>query len=292
MFSKMKSGKYIILVLVLLLAVSVTGCTSTEKEVVAKVGDVEITKDDFYNLLVEQYGAEALDAMISEKIIEAEIKKSNVEVTQEEIDAEYGKMEEYYGGADVLANTMLQYNMTKEDMMENIKQNLSMKKLVGADVVITDEEIAEFYEANGEIFNKAEKVNASHILVKTEELANEVLGKLDAGESFEELALEYSEDGSAANGGNLGFFGRGDMVEPFDKAAFSLPIGEISQPVQSQFGYHIIKVNEKTEATEGSLETNKEEIKEMILESKIPEAFTAWYEAKLAEYKVVNNLKK
>lgn len=292
MFNKLKSGKYIILVFVLILAFSITACSPSDKEIVAKVGDVEITKDEFYDLLVEQYGEASLDGMISDKIIELEIKKSDIKITEDEVNEEFAKMENYYGGAEVLEQTMAQYNMTKEEMQENIKLNLSMKKLVSKDMVITEEEIAEFYEENGEIFNKGEQVNASHILVKTEELANEVLGKLDAGESFEELALEYSEDGSAANGGNLGFFGRGAMVEPFDKAAFSLPIGEISQPVQSQFGYHIIKVNEKTEATEGSLEANKEEIIDMILESKIPEAFTGWYEEKLVEYKVVNNLKK
>ena len=292
MFKKWKSGKYIVLALVLLLAVSITGCTKTDKEVVAKVGDVEITKDEFYNTLVEQNGEESLNALISDKIIELEIKKADIKVTDEEISEEFTKMANYYGGVEVLEQTMASYNMSKEDMNENIKLNLSMKKLVGSDIAISDEEIAEFYTANAAIFNKEEQVNASHILVETEEIAKEVLGKLDAGEKFEDLAKEYSSDGSAANGGNVGFFGRGKMVESFDEAAFSLPIGEISEPIKSKFGYHIIKVLEKTEATEGSLEKNKEEIKEMVLESKIPEAFAAWYEVKLKEYKVVNNLKK
>jgi foldase protein PrsA len=292
MFEKRKSGKYIVLALVLLLAVSITGCAKTDNEVVAKVGDVEITKDEFYNALVEQNGEEALDAIISDKIIQLEIEKADIVVTEEEIREEFAKMANYYGGEEVLAQTMASYNMSQEDMDENIKLNLSMKKLVGSDIVVTDEEIAEFYTANAAIFNKAEQVNASHILVETEEIAKEVLGKLDAGETFEDLAKEYSSDGSAANGGNLGFFGRGQMVESFDEAAFSLPIGEISEPIKSNFGYHIIKVLEKTEATEGSLEKNKEEIKEMVLESKIPEAFAAWYEVKLKEYEVINNLKK
>lgn len=293
MFNKFKSAKYIILVLVILSVLSVAGCQKAEesKEIVAKLGDVEITKDEFYDILVEQYGEETLDGMISAKIIELEIEKFNIEVSQEEVDEEYAKMENYYGGPEVLAQTMEQYNMTREDMEKNIKSNLSMKKLVADDVEVTEEEIKEFYAENGQIFGKEASVNASHILVDTEELANEVLGKLDEGESFEDLALEYSIDGSAANGGNLGVFGRGEMVEPFDEAAFSLPVGEISEPVQSNFGYHIIKVNEKVEEEIGSLEDNKDEIKEMILESKIPEAFNAWYEAKMTEYNVMNSLK-
>ena len=290
---KSKSGKYIVLAFVLLLSISITGCAkSSSDEIVGKVGDVEITKEEFYNKLVEQHGEESLNAMISDKIIELEIKKADIQITDEEVAEEFTKMEEYYGGAEVLATQMAQYNMTKETMNENIKLNLAMKKLVASDVVISDEEIAEFYTANAAMFTKAEQVDASHILVATEEIANEVIAKLGAGEKFEDLALEYSSDGSAANGGKLGLFGRGDMVEPFEKAAFSLPIGEISKPVQSNFGYHIIKVNSKIEATEGSLEKNKEEIREMILESKIPDEFTGWYEKKLTEYEVINNLKK
>lgn len=292
MLKRLKSGKYIILVFVLLLAFSITGCSKSNEEVVAKVGDVSITKDEFYDHLVKQNGTEALDALISDKIIEQEIGKAKIDISEEEVTAEFKKMEDYYGGAEVLANTMATYNMTMDEMKENIKLNLSMKKLVAADIKIEDEEIASFYAENAEMFNQKEQVNASHILVETEELANEVIGKLNAGETFEDLAKEYSSDGSKDNGGNLGFFGRGQMVEAFDKAAFSLPIGEISAPVKSNFGYHIIRVNEKKEAKTGSVEENKEEIREMILESKIPDAFTAWYEVKLAEYKVVNNLKK
>lgn len=291
MFKRWKSGKYIILVIMLLLAIGITGCGKSE-EVVATVGDVDITKDELYNLLVEQYGEESLNALISEKIIGLEIEKANIEVTEEEIDKEFVNMENYYGGPEVLAKTMLSQNVTRDEMDENIKINLSMKKLVASDIVVTDEEIEEFYAENGEMFNTAEQVNASHILVDTEEIANEVLRKLKAGENFEDLALEYSNDGSKDMGGKLGFFGRGEMVESFDKVAFSLPTGEISEPVQSKFGYHIIKVNEKTEATESSLEANKEEIEKMILESKIPEAFNDWYEETSSEYKIINNLNK
>ncbi len=170
MFNRLKSGKYIILVLVMVLALGITGCTTNEAakndEVVAKIGDVEITKDEFYDSLVEQYGEESLNAMISDKIIEMEVKKANIEITQEDIDEEYGKMEDYYGGPEVLEQTMAQYNMSKEDMQENIKLNLAMKRLVAEDVEVTDAEIEEFYAENAETFNQEEQVNASHILAQ------------------------------------------------------------------------------------------------------------------------------
>lgn len=291
MFKRWKSGKYIVSILVLFLVFSITGCGKNE-DVVAKVGDIDITKDELYNLLVKKHGEESLDALITDKIIELEIEKANIEITEEEIEKEFGNMEDYYGGPEVLAEVMLTNNVAREVMNESIKLNLSMKKLVASDIVITDQEIEEFYVTNSQIFNKPEQVDTSHILVDTEELANEVLAKLDAGDSFEDLVLEYSKDGSKDMGGNLGLFGRGQMLESFDKVAFSLPVGEISEPVKSDLGYHIIRVNEKLEATEGSLEGNKEEIEEMILESKIPDAFNAWYETKMNEYTIVNNLNK
>ena len=90
------------------------------------------------------------------------------------------------------------------------------------------------------------EVNASHILVKTEEEAIEIRKQLLKGASFEEMARKYSICPSgASNGGNLGFFGKGIMVPEFEKAAFALSVGEISQPVQTQFGYHIIKIIDK-----------------------------------------------
>lgn len=291
MFKRWKSGKYIILSFVLLFAFSITGCTKNE-EVIAKVGDVNISKEEFYDSLVEKHGEETLNALISEKIIEFEIEKSNYEITQEDIDKEFTLMEFYYGGAEKLAETMAAYGMTREEMEENIKSNLSVKKLVSSNIVVTDEEVEEFYAENSQMFNTDEQVNASHILVNTEETANEVLGKIEAGEKFEDLASEYSKDGSKDIGGNLGSFGRGEMVEPFEEAAFSLPIGEISEPVQSVHGYHIIRVNEKIEAKESNLEESKELIVEMILESKIPDEFSKWYGEKLTEYEIINNLDK
>lgn len=90
------------------------------------------------------------------------------------------------------------------------------------------------------------EVNASHILVPTEKQAIEIRSQLLRGASFEELAKKYSKCPSgASNGGNLGFFGRGMMVPEFEQAAFALKVGEISQPVKTQFGYHIIKVIDK-----------------------------------------------
>ena len=93
-----------------------------------------------------------------------------------------------------------------------------------------------------------EKIRASHILVKTEEEANDLLAKLNDGADFGELAQEYSLCPSKRDGGDLRFFGRGMMVKPFEDAAFALEVGQISAPVETQFGWHLIKLTDKKEA--------------------------------------------
>lgn len=293
MLKKFKAGKYIVLAMVLILGLSLAGCKKDEakSEVVATVDNINITKDELYDLLVEQYGAQTLDALISDKIIELEVAKNKVEISSEEVDKEVESMANYYGGMEALDNAMKSYNMTMEDMKDNVKMNLSLKKLVGSNIIISDEEIVSYFEENKEKFNQEEQVSASHILVESEELAKEIREKLVAGEDIAELAKEYSTDeGTKNNGGNLGFFGRGEMVESFDKAAFTLNIGEISEPIKSNYGYHVIIVNEKKEAKLANLEDSKDDIKEMLLEAQIPEAFNEWYEQKITEYKVTNKL--
>ena len=129
---------------------------------------------------------------------------------------------------------------------ENLLVSYATEKAI-ASVTVSDKEVEDYYNANSERFMGEEAVSASHILVATEEEAREIYGRIASGEStFEEEALAHSTCPSKANGGNLGEFGRGQMVPEFDKAVFEMQVGEItSEPVKTQFGYHLIKLNEK-----------------------------------------------
>lgn len=112
-----------------------------------------------------------------------------------------------------------------------------------------------------EVDDKKTMVHAAHILVATEEEAQAALERIENGEDFESVAAELSTDGSAPRGGDLGWFGRGEMIAEFEDVAFSVPEGEISQPVESQFGWHIIKVYEKAEvpATDADKDAQRRE---------------------------------
>ena len=152
-------------------------------------------------------------------------------------------------------------------------------------VTVSDKDAEEYYNKNKEQFVTGENVNASHILVDSEEKANEILAKINAGEiSFEDAASEYSSCPSKANGGNLGDFGRGQMVPEFDTAVFEMAEGEItSTPVKTQFGYHLIKLNAKNESEEMPFASISAEIKEALLAEKRRAA----YESKINQLKIL-----
>ena len=295
MYKRLANGKPFkaVLAAILLTAALVGTSCSAGEEAVASINGETITKDELYDAMVEQGGQQALDMLIMEKVIEMEAKKQNVQVSEEDIDKEIEKMAEQYGGREAFEQIIGMYGYNMESMQENIGINLKIEGLLKPGISITEEEMKEYFEENRETFAVEEQVKASHILTETEETAAEVKGKLDAGEDFAELAKEYSIDESNKNlGGDLGYVKRGEMVSEFENAVFSMETGSISQPVKTQFGYHIIKVDDKKEAQEADYEKSKKQIEEILFDEKVQAEFSTWYQGKLDEYEIKNFLKK
>ncbi len=260
-------------------------------ETVATVGDKEITKDALYEKLVASSGAATLDAMISNEVVNQEADQANVKVTQEEVDAELTIYEENYGGTEALKETLAASGMTVESLKDEIKTYLKVEKIVGPTINITDEQISTYFEDNKATFEQASTVEANHILVETQEQAAEVKAKLDDGGDFAKLAAEYSTDTSnAENGGALGEFGIGEMAPEFEEAAFSMKVDEISEPVKTDFGFHIIQVTSKTEAAKATLEDSKDEINEILFDEALNTKYAEWLAEKTESYKIVNKL--
>ena len=156
----------------------------------------------------------------------------------------------------------------KQMFLENNKGNLLINKLmneVTKDISISDEEAKKYYNNNKNQYEHKEQLKASHILVKSKEKAEEVLNKLNNGDKFAKLAEEYSQGPSSKNGGSLGYFSKGEMVPAFEKAAFDMKVGEITdKPVKTDYGYHIIKVEDKKESGTASFKDVKDNIKQQL----------------------------
>ncbi len=167
----------------------------------------------------------------------------------------------------------------KEELLINYAVNKAVEN-----ARVTDEETKKFFDENPEQFQGEESVNASHILVSDEAEANAILEKIRAGEiSFEDAAKAHSSCPSGAEGGCLGDFGRGQMVPEFDQACFSMEVGELRGPVQTQFGYHLIKLNDKKEAQPVPYDAVKEQIRAKLIGDKQQAA----YQSKINQLKIL-----
>ncbi len=264
----------------------------SKEDVVAKVGSESITKGDLYSTLVDQYGDGALDTLIAEKIVKLESEKKDLTVKDSEIEKELESIKGSYDSEEAFNDALTSSGANLDSVRENIKVFLLTEKLLKDRVTISDDQIKEYFEANKDSFAQAEQVQASHILVNEEKTAEEVKKKLDDGGDFAELAKEYSTDTSnAESGGELGYFGKGEMVTEFDDKAFSMKKGELSEPVKTEFGYHIIKVTDKKEAKEAVLADHKDEIKDILFDQALQTEYGTWLEEKKEDYKIENLLK-
>lgn len=205
-----------------------------EKKILATVAGVEITEQDL-DAIIQRYPAQQQAMFASEngkkQLLEQVISFELFYNLGKEI--ELDKSEEFLNEIEKLKKEFLTQMMISKTLSE---------------VTITDEEAKKYYEENKENFADKETVTAKHILVDTEDAAKKIKDEILAGSvSFEEAAEKYSACPSKEQGGSLGAFSRGMMVPEFEEASFTLPVGEVSEPVQTQFGYHIIKVTDRAE---------------------------------------------
>ena len=241
-----------------------------EKEVIAVVNGIEITKEELAQKLISLTGKPVLEQMINEIIIQQEAKKQKIEVKPEEIDEKIDEIKKRFPSEETFEQQLAQSGMTIEKLRQQFESQILMEKLVAKGTVVTEEEIRDYFYRNKARFAKPEEIKASHILLKTEIEAKVILSQIKAGADFAELARKESTDSITKDkGGDLGFFSRGKMTQAFEEAAFALEAGEISEVVKTPYGYHIIKVEERRSAQEPNLEIAREEIKETLTQQKI-----------------------
>lgn len=240
-------------------------------EIIAKVGNVEITEemvDAYIESLPEQQKAYASNPQFRIHCREQIIAMHCYAMLGEEM-----KLDETKEFKDIMESA-------RKDILAQLATTALLK-----DITVTEEEAKKFYEENPQHFMQPENVRASHILVAEEDKCNDLLEKITAGEiTFEDAAKEHSTCPSGQNGGDLGQFGRRQMVAEFDEAAFAAEVGHIVGPVKTQFGYHLIKVTEKNEASVAPYDQVAEIIHKNLLQEKQNKAYTKKAEELRAKY--------
>ena len=241
----------------------------TQNKVLAMVGGKAITEADVQRTLMnlgqraQQYNNPQGKQAILEQLINKELIFMDAKKNLLEMDAEY--------------------KAELEKLKKELLSNFYVEKFL-REVKVKDEEVKKYFEEHAEEFIGQETVSASHILVETVEKAKDILSKIESGEmSFEDAAKAFSTCPSSQRGGDLGEFGKGQMVPEFDKACFEMEVGELRGPVQTQFGFHLIRLDKKNEAKPLTLE----EIRPHLEQKLLAEAQQKAYQSKMNQLRIL-----
>ncbi|MDQ0254214.1 foldase protein PrsA [Evansella vedderi] len=259
--------KRILTLLSIPLLIIVTACGETNNaqsgDIVVETSVGNITEEEFVQQLKDLYGETVLNELVQKKVLLS--KGEELGIGEEEIQSEIDTLKESLEIEDdqqFQQFLQMQGIQSEADLRERFLSHLVLQNLVGHVGEFTEDELREEYELGLE-------VEARHILVNDIETAEELLERARGGEDFGELAKEYSQDpGSKDDGGNLGFFQRGIMTPPFEEAAFYTEVGSISEPVPTNFGYHIIEVTDRKEF-EDSFEEVMEKLRDTLNNRKL-----------------------
>lgn len=255
------------------------GIDMTEANYLAKIGDKVITAEDIDAALnsLDQFQRQQFDNEDGRKRLLADL------INQElfYLDALENKMDEH-------ERFIKEMELVKANMLKQYAINSCL-----ASVEVTDDELLKYYEENKAQFVKPESISAKHILVDNEDLAKEIEEKIKKKEiSFEDAAVEYSTCPSNMNGGDLGTFAKGQMVPEFEEAAFALPVGKVSSPVKTQFGYHIILITDHKEPAQAEYEEVKDDVQGVLLYQKQNAAFMNKMNELTEKYKDILDINK
>ena len=290
-----------------------SGCKKAENKAVITVDNVPITKEEIVEIVDKQLSSpflanidkeskdfkvmrlvatdKAINELIVKKILLAEIAKRNITVSQEELAKYKENLIREIGGEDNLKQLLAKNNLDENEFNSLIANEIQITKLIDtlSPVKVSDNDVKNFYKENKAAkFTYPDTVRASHILIKDKAKAETVLKQAKAPKAdFAALAKQYSEDpGSAAKGGDLGFFTKEQMVPEFSKAAFSLKPDTVSDLVKSEYGYHIIKVVDRKKAGVMPLKEVQNEIKKFLEDEKKVEVLQKFVESKKAQTEI------
>lgn len=228
-----------------------------------------------------------LETLINQELLYQEAQKEGIQVKDATIDEKLATLKKRFPNEDEFKSALSRMNLSSTSLRFQIKKNLTIQQLVNEqfakNVTISNKEIRDYYDSHPDSFRRPEQVRARHILIKVNGKAREsqralarkklkeIQGRAQGGENFAVLAKEFSEGPSSARGGDLGYFGRGRMVKPFEEAAFALKPGEVSGIVETEFGYHLIKCIDKKPKSTIAYKDVKDKLHQYLRQEKVRE---------------------
>ena len=245
---------------------------------------------------------EVLESLIDRELLYQESKKKGIQVKSEAVSDQLQQIQKRYPNKEEFEKLLNNMGLTESDVHAQIERGMAIQELIDKEVTekitVSDEETKAFYDKNPQLFQQPEQVKASHILIKVQadapkEQKAEARKKIEAvqqkvrkGEDFAALAKTYSEGPSGPKGGDLGYFRRGQMVKPFEDAAFSLKPNETSDIVETQFGYHLIRVSDKKPATKMTYAEVKDRLNQHLKKQKRDSEANAYIETLRKDAKI------
>ncbi len=262
----MKSHRLIIAVII---AVALVGSTVAwyvgqggAAGTVATINDREIGQDEFLENLEAMYGEEALRTLILYEMVMSAAEDEGMAPAEEDLDAELDLIRNQLGEQGY-AQFLAQYGMNEMAFRYNLAISMALDNIRFAEVDVSEERLYDYFDDNRERFDFHDEIRASHILVPDEASAWHMIDLLEEGGDFADLARMHSQDpGTAEDGGDLGYFGYNEMDPSFEEAAFATPVGEISDPVESYAGFHVIKVTDRQEARQAEFDEVRDRVEE------------------------------
>jgi parvulin-like peptidyl-prolyl isomerase len=237
----------------------------------------------------QQIQQSALTFLVQLQELEQKAKQLDVNVTEKQIDAKYAQLQKQLGGAKNLKAQAKAQGLTLQDVRDVvIRPNLlseAIYKKVTEDVKVSDKDVSDYYKKNVKLYQQPESRDVRHILVSNRALANKLYDRIKGGANFAALAKKYSKDpGSKAQGGKLTIV-KGQTAAPFDQTAFLLDKGQVSRPVKTQYGWHIIQaLSDVKPARTTPLKDVKAAIKQQLLQQRQRTAWTKWINDTKKEY--------
>jgi peptidyl-prolyl cis-trans isomerase C len=307
---------YVSVVIIVMALLTIQACEKEDAKfpegTIAVVNGAVITQEDLdteLSMAQQQFASQSqpndeqlaeikkklLDGLIARKVLYQESQKKGIEVDDATIDERLANMKKQFPKEDDFKGMLDKMRLTEDALKSQVRKGMVIQKLIDQEAVsnlkISDKDAKDYYDGHMDLFKQPGKIQASHILVKVEPGVDEsvkaealkkikkIRKELKEGGDFAELAKKYSDCPSGAKGGDLGYFGRGQMVKPFEETAFSLKTGEISDITETNFGYHLIKAGDRKPEVIANYKDVKEKLVQYLKHMKTGEEVKKYIES-------------